>query len=161
MKVLIARLNHETNTFSPVPTPLSAFGLDGPDYGQAAYRANKGAVTPMGAFIDLAETWNAEIVTPVSAMANPSGPVDADAYETLCQAILAEAPGCDALLLDLHGAMVTTGSDDGEGDLLERLRAVCPDTPIVVALDLHGNVTQKMMDHADIVAGFKTYPHID
>lgn len=161
MKVLIARMNHETNTFSPVPTPLSSFGFDGPDYGPAAYRANKGAVTAMGAFIDLAEQWGAEIVTPLSATAWPSGPVDAEAYEAMCGAILAAAPGCDVILLDLHGAMVAESTDDGEGDLLERLKVRCPGVPIAVSLDLHGNVTQKMIDHADIVTGFKTYPHVD
>ena len=161
MKVLIARMNHETNTFSPVPTPLSAFGNDGPDYGPDAYRVNKGAPTAMGAFIDLAERWGAEIVTPISAMANPSGPVAQAAYHAICQRILDAAPGCDALLLDLHGAMVAECTDDGEGDLLEQLRARCPGVPIVVSLDLHGNVTQKMIDNADIMTGFKTYPHVD
>ncbi|MDS1139502.1 M81 family metallopeptidase [Pusillimonas sp. SM2304] len=161
MKLLIARLNHETNTFSPVPTPLSDFGARGPDYDADAYQANKGARTAMGAFIDLAEAAGAEIVTPLSATANPSGPVDAQAYHSMCQRILDVAPGCDALMLDLHGAMVVQDSDDGEGDLLERLRQRCPGIPIAVALDLHGNVTQKMIDNADIIAGFKTYPHID
>lgn len=161
MKVLIARMNHETNTFSPVPTPLSAFGQDGPDYGEAAYQINKGAATAMGAFIDLAERWGAEIVTPISATAWPSGPVDADAYQTICQAIVDAAPGCDVMLLDLHGAMVVQNSPDGEGDLLERLKTQYPDVPIAVSLDLHGNVTQKMIDHADIITGFKTYPHVD
>lgn len=161
MKVLIARMNHETNTFSPVPTPLSAFGIDRPDYGPAAYAANKGAATAMGAFIDLAEQWGAEIVTPISATAWPSGPVDAAAYDAICQTILDAAPGCDAMLLDLHGAMVASTSDDGEGDLLARLKALCPGIPIAVSLDLHGNVTQKMIDHANIITGFKTYPHVD
>jgi microcystin degradation protein MlrC len=161
MKILIARLNHETNTFSPVPTPLSAFGINGPDVDQDAYAANKGARTAMGAFIELAEAAGAELVTPLSATANPSGPVDAQAYRTMCQRIVDAAAGSDAMMLDLHGAMVVQDTDDGEGDLLERLRAVCPNAPIAVALDLHGNVTEKMIRNADIVTGFKTYPHID
>src|SRR5690606_26037670 len=161
MKILIARLNHETNTFSPVPTPIEAFGISGPDYDQSAYQANKGAKTAMGAFIDLAEQMGAEIVTPLSATANPSGPVDAQAYRIMTQHILDKAVGCDAIMLDLHGAMVVEDSNDGEGDLLERLKAQCPHVPIAVALDLHGNVTQKMIDNADIMVGFKTYPHID
>ncbi|RTZ40640.1 M81 family peptidase [Candidimonas sp. SYP-B2681] len=161
MKILIARLNHETNTFSPVPTPLSAFGIAGPDYGSAAYDANVGGRTAMSAFIDLAKAAQAEIVTPLSATANPSGPVETAAYDQMCRQIISAAPGCDALMLDLHGAMVTETSDDGEGDLLEHLRRLCPDTPIAVALDLHGNVTQKMVDNSDIIVSFKTYPHID
>ena len=161
MKVLIARMNHETNTFSPVPTPLEAFGRNGPSYGEDAYRHDKGMQTAMAAFIDAAERERVEIVTPVSASANPSGPVAEAAYDAICDAILAAAPGCDAVLLDLHGAMVAQGSNDGEGDLLERVRAALPDAPIAVALDLHGNVTQKMIDHADVIVSFKTYPHVD
>ena len=158
MKLLIARLNHETNTFSPVPTPLESFF---PSYGVAAYQENKGMRTAMAAFIDLAETIGATLVTPVSAMANPSGKVHAQAYDALTQAIVDAAPGCDAVLLDLHGAMVAENSADGEGDLLARVRAAAPGVPIGVALDLHGNITQKMIDHMDVAVGFKTYPHVD
>ncbi|MBV7482854.1 M81 family metallopeptidase [Bordetella sp. BOR01] len=161
MKVLIARLNHETNTFSPVPTPLEAFGEHGPDYDEAAYRANHGQRTAMAAFIDLAQARQAALVTPVSGWAYPSGPVAADAYEQMCARIIAAAPGCDAILLDLHGAMVAEHCDDGEGELLRRVRAAAPGVPIGVALDLHGNVTQAMMDNADVIVGFKTYPHVD
>src|SRR3546814_8064248 len=81
MKGLIARLNHETNTFSPVPTPLSAFGENGPQYDGDAYRANHGQRTAMAAFIDLAEARGAELVTPVSGWAYPSGPVAARSEE--------------------------------------------------------------------------------
>lgn len=161
MKVMIARMNHETNTFSPVPTPLAAFGNHGPTYDAEAYRDNKGMRTAMSAFIDLAEAAGAQIVTPVSASANPSGPVAAEAYDELCRRIVAAAKGVDAILLDLHGAMVAENSPDGEGDLLERVRAVAPDTPLAVALDLHANITPKIVANADIVVGFKTYPHID
>lgn len=158
MKILIARFNHETNTFSPVPTPLEAFA---PTYGEAAYRANLGMRTAMAAFIDLAQGMGASLVTPVSATANPSGPVHAQAYDELTGRIVAAAPGCDAILLDLHGAMVAENSSDGEGDLLARVRAAAPGVPIGVALDLHGNITQEIIDHSDVVVGFKTYPHVD
>ena len=161
MKVLIARMNHETNTFSPVPTLLSAFGNEGPLYGADAWRGARGGRTAMSAFIDLAEARGAEIVTPISASANPSGRVEAAAYTAICDCIVGALPGCDAVLLDLHGAMVAEVSDDGEGDLLARIRAAAPGVPVAVALDLHGNVTQKMVDHADVIVSFKTYPHVD
>jgi microcystin degradation protein MlrC len=161
MKLLIARMNHETNTFSPVPTPLSAFGIDGPTYGADAYAENHGGRTAMSAFIDLAEAAGADLITPVSATANPSGPVFAEAYDALCHRILDAAQDCDAMMLDLHGAMVAENSQDGEGDLLERLKTRYPGKPIAVALDLHGNVTQKMIDNADVIVSFKTYPHVD
>ena len=165
MKVVIARLNHETNTFSPLPTPLAAFGAGdprGPAFGADAYEAGKGSATAMGAFIDFAERLHCTIVTPLFAMANPSGPVDAAAYRTMCSAIVdAVVAGCDAIMLDLHGAMVVENSADGEGELLECIRKVAPDTPLALALDLHGNVSDRMVRHADVLVGFKTYPHVD
>lgn len=163
MKIVIAQMEHETNTFSPVPTPWEAFGPDGPYLGEAAYRAMKGTRTPIGAFIDLAERAGAEIVTPLAAFAYPSGPVDGVAHDRFCELICsAVAEGCDAIFLDLHGAMVVKDrSDDGEGSLLEKVRAVAPDTPIAVSLDLHANVTARMVANCDVIAGYKTYPHID
>lgn len=158
MKILIARLNHETNTFSPVPTPLQAFS---PDYSEQALRSQRGMRTAMAAFIDAADALGADLVTPVSATANPSGPVHAAAYAELTDRIVGAAPGCDAILLDLHGAMVAESTPDGEGDLLARVRAAAPGVPIGVALDLHGNITEKMVRNADVMVGFKTYPHVD
>ena len=125
-------------------------------------RRRDGSATAMGAYIDMAERKGCEIVTPLFAMANPSGPVEAAAYRVMCDAIVeAIAAGCDAIMLDLHGAMVVEDNGDGEGALLERIRAIAPATPLALALDLHGNISPRMIGHADIVVGFKTYPHID
>jgi microcystin degradation protein MlrC len=163
MRIVIAQMQHETNTFSPVPTPWEAFGNDGPFLGKAAYDAMRGTRLPMAAFIDVAEAAGAEVVTPIAAWANPSGPVDGAAYDRICGAICdAVAKGCDAVFLDLHGAMVVAErSDDGEGTLLERIRAVAPKTPIAVSLDLHANLTERMVRNCDVLAGYKTYPHVD
>lgn len=159
MRIVIARLNHETNTFSPVPTPLEAFD---PRFGPLALEAARGSRTAAGAFVAFAERRGATTVTPVFATANPSGPVTDAAFEHLTSAILeAVASGADAVLLDLHGAMVTEQIEDAEGELLARIRRIAPDTPVGVALDLHGNITQRMVDHADVLIGFKTYPHVD
>ena len=119
--------------------------------------------TPIGAFIDLAEKENADIVTPVAGFAYPSGPVDGAAYDRFCDLICDEAAkGCDAIMLDLHGAMVVQDRTmDGEGTLLEKVRTVAPKTPIAVSLDLHANVTDTMVSNATVIAGYKTYPHID
>jgi microcystin degradation protein MlrC len=162
MKVVAARLNHETNTFSPVATPIAEFGPDGPSFDRAAYEAAKGTRTGLGAYIDACEARGAQLEVVLNATANPSGRVDAAAFEEFADAIVgAVRAGCDAILLDLHGAMVTTAHDDGEGELLRRIRGVAPQTPLAVALDLHGNVTQAMVDAADVMVGFKTYPHVD
>jgi len=162
MKIVAARLNHETNTFSPVPTPLESFGPDGPKFGPAAFDSARGTLTGLGAFIAAAESRGDRITVALNATANPSGRVDDAAYERFAETICAAVrEGCDAILLDLHGAMVTRSIDDGEGELLRRVRAIAPETPLAVALDLHGNITQTMIDNADVLVGFKTYPHID
>ena len=71
------------------------------------------------------------------------------------------AGGCDAILLDLHGAMVTERHEDGEGDLLAHIREIAPEVPIGVTLDMHANLYPAMVEHADLIAGYQTYPHID
>jgi microcystin degradation protein MlrC len=101
-------------------------------------------------------------VLPVAGNAAPSGPVERTAYEYLVGRILdAAAIGCDAILLDLHGAMVPEGFDDGEGELLRRIRQVAPKVPIGVALDMHTNLFPAMAEHATVLAGYQTYPHVD
>jgi microcystin degradation protein MlrC len=162
MRFVIAMMKHETNTFSPVPTPLERFGARGAFFGKDALDAYKGTNTPMAAFIDIALQEGAEIVTPVAAEAFPSGPVHRDAYRSMTDAVCEEVKrGCDALFLDLHGAMVSEETDDGEGTLLERVRAMAPGLPIAVGLDLHTNLTRKMVENCTVLAGYKTYPHVD
>ena len=164
MRVVIAQMKHETNTFSPVPTPLARFAGDGevPPEGGDAYQAYKGTGSAIAAFIELAEEAGAEIVLPIAANAWPSGPVEDAAFEHMASRICAAvADGCDAVLLDLHGAMVTQSHEDGEGELLRRLRAIAPTVPIGVALDMHTNLFPAMVDGATVIAGYQTYPHID
>jgi microcystin degradation protein MlrC len=163
VRIVIAQMQHETNTFSPVPTPWDAFGNHGPFLGRAAYEAMKGTRLPMAAYIDLAEGAGAQLVTPVAAWANPSGPVDGAAYDRICRLICdAVEQGCDAVFLDLHGAMVVADrTDDGEGTLLEKIRAIAPRVPIAASLDLHANLTERMVRNCDVIAGYKTYPHVD
>jgi microcystin degradation protein MlrC len=164
MRVVIAMMKHETNTFSPVPTPLERFavGQAAPYTGRAAYTAFKGTGSAIAAFIDLAEAAGAEIVIPIAASAWPSGPVQDAAYRHITEAICAAVEeGCDAILLDLHGAMVTESLEDGEGALLARLRKMAPTVPIAVALDMHTNLYPAMIANATVVAGYQSYPHID
>lgn len=162
MRVVIAMMRHETNTFSPVPTPLARFGAAGPDFGNSAAENLRGTNNPFAAYLDIAEKRGATIATPVAGNAPPSGPVHRDAFEKMANAILeAVDKGCDAALLDLHGAMVTEDSDDGEGELLARIRRLRPDLPIAVALDLHANITPRIVDNCTVLTGYKTYPHVD
>src|SRR5579864_9136979 len=164
MRLLIAMMKHETNTFSPVPTPLERFGHGpGPLYGEAAIAAYRGTGTGLGAYLDLAEREKAEIVLPIAAGAPPSRPVDDAAFEhiagIICDAVAKR--GFDGIMLDLHGAMVTESFEDGEGELLRRIRAIDPHTPIAVAYDMHANLYDAMIEHATVVAGYRTYPHVD
>jgi len=116
----------------------------------------------LSAYIKLCRAADAEIITPIAAEAMPSGPVADDAYARMSESILeAVAKGCDAIMLDLHGAMVTESSPDGEGTLLAQVRAAAPHTPICVTCDLHANLTQAMVDNCDALIGYKTYPHTD
>ena len=164
MRLLIAQMKHETNTFSPVPTPLARFarGSAEPYEGEAVREAFKGTGTAIGAFLDLADRAGAQTVLPIAANAAPSGPVENDAFEYVTRRIVdAAARGCDAILLDLHGAMVTRYYDDGEGELLRRIRQVAPQVPIGVALDMHTNLFPAMAEHATVIAGYQTYPHVD
>jgi microcystin degradation protein MlrC len=155
MKLVIAQMKHETNTFSPVPTPLARFarGPGTPPEGDAAIAAYRGTGSAIGAFIELAEAAGASYTIPIAAAAAPSGPVDDAAYEHIATRIVdAVRADCDAVLLDLHGAMVTRSVDDGEGELLRRIRAVAPHVPIGVALDMHTNLYDAMGQHASAIA---------
>jgi microcystin degradation protein MlrC len=97
--------------------------------------------------------------------ASPSGLVTQDAFERISDLILGGlrlALPLDAVYLDLHGAMVTEHLDDGDGELLRRVRALIGlHIPVVASLDLHANVTQAMVKHADGLICYRTYPHVD
>ena len=158
-KIVIAMMMHETNTFSPVPTPLASFR---PLSGAAAIDEFRDTNTQLGGLLHVAQEIGAEIAVPVAAGAHPSGYVEKAAYEDMCGAIVgAIRSGCDAAFLALHGAMVAEHLDDGEGELLRRIRAVAPRLPIAVGLDFHAHMTARMVDNATVIAGYRTYPHVD
>ncbi len=162
MKIVIAMMKHETNTFSPIVTDWERFENWGAYFGQKALEKYENTGMPMAAYIDLAKKAGSDIVTPVAAEAMPSGIVTADAYDRLSNAILESIDaGCDLALLDLHGAMVSEQTMDGEGTLLERIRLLSPGLPIAVTCDFHSNLTRKMVDNCTALVGYKTYPHVD
>ena len=166
MRIVIAMMQHETNTFSPVPTPLERFSRGNnrpiPFEDEEVLRAFKGTGTALGAYINLAETEGAELIMPIAASASPSGPVEDAAYTYITERIYdAVAHQCDAILLHLHGAMVTESLEDGEGHFLAKVRKLAPYTPIGVTLDMHTNLYPEMIKNVDVIAGYQTYPHID
>ncbi len=158
MKIVVALIQHETNTFSSLPTPYEAFagttGLSCPPSGDQAAAAYGKTDMAFGAFLELGETEGAEIVIPTAACAEPSGPVSNEAFERIADRVCeGVADGCDAVMLDLHGAMVTESLDDGEGELLRRIRQIKPRIPIAVALDFHANLTGEMVANSTIITG--------
>ncbi len=164
MKIVIAQMKHETNTFSPVPTRLERFagGRERPLEGRDAIDALGGTGSASAALIETALAAGALIDFAIAASAPPSGPVEDDAFDFMCGRICdAVRKGCDAILLDLHGAMVTRSYDDGEGELLRRIRAIAPTVPIGIALDMHTNLYPAMVDQSTVIAGYQTYPHVD
>ena len=165
MRLLLAMFKHETNTFSPVPTPYERFMRGQPAESSDAQRLAtfRGTGLAIGGFIDVCEREGAEVVVGVAAEAQPSGPADAATFDRIAGQILDRvAEGVwDGVLLDLHGAMVTTEAEDAEGLLLTRLRAIAPDLPVGVTLDMHANVYDAIVTQATVVTGYHTYPHVD
>lgn len=119
---------------------------------------------PASGFINFVRE-QGHVVTPVIwAGAGASAHVTTDAYERIAGEIVqaVKTTSFDAIYLDLHGAMVAQHLDDGEGELLARIRAVVgPAVKIVVSLDSHANVTEQMISLASGVVAYRTYPHID
>lgn len=164
--VLTAEFAHETNTFNKNRTGYEAFTERYGFFGEDAIRERGDANTELAGFCDCARKYGWKLIHVLSASAEPAGVVTRDAFDRLGGAIVTAAAQnkdkLDGILMHLHGAMVTEFCEDGEGELLERLRAVVgPDLPIAIVLDLHGNVTPKMCALAQIVISYKTYPHID
>lgn len=106
-----------------------------------------------------------ELVPLLWASANPSGMVTEDAFEAICFMLcrmIHDAGQLDGLFLDLHGSMVAEHVDDGEGELLRRLRDLAgAKLPIVAALDFHANVSPAMVEHASGLLSCRTFPHVD
>jgi microcystin degradation protein MlrC len=164
VRFFMAMVSHETNTFSPIPTDRRQFEVHDLHYGGELLEAYRGTGTCLGGMIDAAEARGVTLVPSLAATASPAGRVTKDFYTEARDRLLADlraAGPLDGVLLDLHGAMVVEGVDDGEGDLLTAVRAAVGPVPIAVTLDFHANVTRTMVDTATLLHGYKTYPHVD
>jgi len=163
-RVLTAELSHETNTFSRKRTGAQAFRDRFVLFGDKAIAERREANTELAGFLDAGEAHGWHIDHVLSAAAGPSGIVKRSAFEWLSDPIIAavERGRFDGILLALHGAMVLDFSEDGDGEILRRIRAALPrETPIAITLDPHANVSPQMCSLADILVSFRTYPHID
>lgn len=167
-RIAIGGLHHETNSFAPQPATYERFveadGWPPLSRGEEIFEHTAGANLAVAGFVEAARAGGHELVPLLWANACPSGPVTRDAFERLAQEMvvrLRAALPVDGLFLDLHGAMVTEHLEDGEGELLRRIRDCAPELPIVCALDLHANVSEAMVRHADALLAYRTYPHVD
>src|SRR5579871_1570837 len=168
-RIAVGGFLHETNTFAPTKATYDAF-VHGGGFPRMALGAEIPSIirninVGLAGFIEsaLADGW--ELAPTAFAGATPSAHVTLDAYERIATMIvdgIAKARPIDAVYLDLHGAMVAEHLDDGEGELLARVRKVIgKDVPLVASLDLHANVTPQMIEHADALIAYRTYPHVD
>lgn len=164
-KILIAQFKHETNAFSPGITDRAAYEARNAVFGENGIRTRfKGAKNETTGLLDYFQDKADVQLIPVLAFDAMPGPrVDHDVFEEVRELLLdALNEPVDGILLSLHGAMVTTETQDGEGDLLAALRQkVGSQIPIMVTLDLHANITQKMVDHATALFVCDYYPHTD
>jgi microcystin degradation protein MlrC len=168
-RIAVGTFQHETNTFAPTKAGRTAFedggGWPSMVRGPAIPPAFEGMNVPIAGFIQAAIARGHTLAPLICANASPSAHVTDEIFgivdEAMC-ADLAKALPVDAVYLDLHGAMVTESLEDGEGETLARVRQVVgPSVPIVASLDLHANVTQRMVDQADALVAYRTYPHVD
>lgn len=168
MKIAVCGFQHETNTFSPTKTNYDDFAdereLPELKIGPTLLELEN-SVVPTGGAIRALKGIRAEIVPLSWCFATPSGPVSNDAFERILGcicAMLAESQPVDGVFVELHGAMVTEDLQDGDGEVLRRIRQVVgQEVPIAVSLDLHANITQTMFDIADFMDAYRRYPHID
>ncbi|MCF6284153.1 MAG: M81 family metallopeptidase [Candidatus Hydrogenedentes bacterium] len=156
---------HESNTFATTKTTRRHFEDAFFHVGEALVPAWEDAHHELGGFLEGCNTYGLEAHPVLAAWATPGGTVTDDAYESivaeLLDAIKAAGP-LDGLLLALHGAMVSESFDDADGETLERVRALLgPDVPIVLSLDMHGNVSPRMAAIPEVLVAYRSYPHVD
>ena len=168
-RVAVGGFLHETNTFAPTKATYVDFvhggGWPAMAVGAEVLKVMRNINVGLAGFIEQAEQYGWELAPILSCGATPSAHVTEDAFERILKAMLdgIKAAGrLDGVYLDLHGAMVTEHLDDGEGEVLKRVRRLIgQDVPLVASLDLHANVTPEMMEYSDALIAYRTYPHVD
>lgn len=169
-RIGLAGFIHETNTFSSTPTLLENFIKQSGFYpellqGEEILQFKQGKVNiASSGFLQEADTLDLEVIPLVWCGTEPSQSVPEDVFNTLMDMILdamRKSLPYDGIYLDLHGAMVYGDLQDGETEIIRRVRQVVGDIPIVASLDLHGNISPENFELADAMVGYRTYPHVD
>jgi microcystin degradation protein MlrC len=168
-RIAVGGMQHETNTFAPSRADYAAFeaggAWPGAKYGEAVFAAVEGANIPAAGAIGALRAQGHELAATAWAAASPSAHVTTDAFERIVGELISQLRRqlpVDGVYLDLHGAMVTEAHEDGEGEILRRVRAVVgPRVPVAASLDLHCNLTRAMFERCDALVAYRTYPHVD
>lgn len=164
-RLALGGIIHETHSFAATPTRLADFQSQALHYGREIVEAMRGTRSALGGMIEGAEAQGWTLVPTAYGAAMPGGLVAESAYQTILGELrqrLAAALPVDGVLLALHGAMVTENQLDPESDILAEVRRIIgPDIPIVVELDMHGNLSPRTVELADALVAFDTNPHID
>jgi len=166
VRVVTGCISHETSTFTPVPTTWESYRERfGYLHGEEMLTTFRSTNTPMGGFIEGAEAHGFELVPTVFGQPQPSGPTPREIFDTILDELLegiGKAGPIDGVLLELHGSMVAEGIDDGEGHILAAVRElVGSEVPVLAQLDIHANVSHRMVAMADVLIGRETYPEVD
>ena len=168
-RIAVGGFLHETNTFAPTKATYADFvhggGWPSMTIGADVLKVMRNINVGLAGFIGAAEANGWELIPTIACGASPCAHVTEDAFERIVKVMIdgiANAGKLDAVYLDLHGAMVTEHLDDGEGEILARVRKVIgKDLPLVVSLDLHANVSPEAVEHADALFAYRPYPHVD
>jgi len=165
MRIAITGISHETNTFSHVPADYQAFVTSGIVRGDEIVREFKDSHSTIAGFLLAADELGFDAVPLMFARTGPIGTITSDAYERLTAEIvqlLKEQGPWDGVLLANHGAAVSEEYHDADGETAARVRAaVGPDVPIAQNLDMHVNLTQKMVENVTVTTVYRTTPHLD
>lgn len=165
MRVMIASVMHESNSFAGNFVPFAHFERRGVLHGAAILPAYAGTRTEMAAFMATGTEQGWDIVPALVVRGTPSGPIDASGF-TRILALLAAATRAampvDGVLLALHGAFSSEAEDDGDGAFAATVRAIVgPDVPISITLDPHGNVSDRLAASVNAISAYRTHPHTD
>ena len=165
-RIAVGQISSESNHFVPFQCELDLFRTTGYLYEKSELFQLRDTDTEVAGFLARLQSENdVEIVPLLAARANSSGPLSTACYRYLRSGLLErlkEAGSIDGVLLSHHGSMAAAGEDDPEGDIVARVREIVgPRVPIVMTLDLHGNVTARMVQASSAILGYEHYPHDD
>jgi microcystin degradation protein MlrC len=162
MRVALAGFSHETNTYSNVPATYERFTID---RGEEIVRRHTGAHSTVTGFLEVGQERGLDLVPLLKAQTGPIGMIAADAFDRIVGEMLdlIETQGpWDAVLLANHGAAVSEQYPDVDGEIAARVRRIVgPDVPIGMAMDLHGNITRRMVEQTTVCVFYRENPHID